>query len=163
MSIEQDIARVSLQEQTLQFEHFDARTAWDIGSRLKAAAEWKNAAVAIDITVNGHPLFFYTMPGTSPDNADWIRRKRNTVQRWHRSSLGFGLKLEKDQIDLFKRFGVDFNDYAVHGGSFPLVVAGTGCIGSITVSGLPHREDHGIIVEVLANFLGKPLAGLALE
>jgi uncharacterized protein (UPF0303 family) len=42
-------------------------------------------------------------------------------------------------------------------------VAGTGCIGTITVSGLPQRADHELIIEVLAEFLEQPLKELALE
>ena len=40
---------------------------------------------------------------------------------------------------------------------------GSGIVGSIAVSGLPEREDHGVIVEVLAEVLGKDINGLALD
>jgi uncharacterized protein (UPF0303 family) len=40
---------------------------------------------------------------------------------------------------------------------------GTGCIGTITVSGLPQRADHELIIEILAEFLEQPLKELALE
>jgi uncharacterized protein (UPF0303 family) len=36
-------------------------------------------------------------------------------------------------------------------------------VGAITISGLPQREDHKMVVAVLADFLGKPLADLALD
>jgi uncharacterized protein (UPF0303 family) len=85
MSIDQDIKKIALQEKRLQFKHFDAEVAWEIGTALKAAAEKRRVAVAIDIELAGHPLFSYAMPGTSPDNFDWIRRKRNVVMRYHRS------------------------------------------------------------------------------
>jgi uncharacterized protein (UPF0303 family) len=45
-------------------------------------------------------------------------------------------------------------DYASHGGCFPLLLESTGCVGTITVSGLPQRDDHYLIVEVLAAQLG---------
>ena len=63
-----DLARIALQEQRLQFERFDATTAWTLGVRLKSAAEAHGVAVAIDIQLHGQPLFFYAMPGTTPDN-----------------------------------------------------------------------------------------------
>jgi uncharacterized protein (UPF0303 family) len=158
-----DLDRIALQEQRLQFERFDATTAWTLGTRLKEAAEAHGFAVAIDIQLHGQPLFFYAMPGTTPDNVDWIRRKRNVVLRFQRSSYAIGLQLQQQQTTLEKQIGVDARDYAPHGGCFPLNLRGTGCIGTITVSGLPQRQDHELVVEVLAELLGQPLGDLALD
>ena len=36
---EQDLQRMALQEERLRFARFDLGTAWDLGVRLKAAAE----------------------------------------------------------------------------------------------------------------------------
>ena len=101
-----DLDRIALQEQRLQFERFDAATAWTLGMRLKEAAEAHGVAVAIDIQLQGQPLFFYAMPGTTPDNVDWIRRKRNVVQRFHKSSYAMGLQLKQRGIQLGESFGV---------------------------------------------------------
>jgi uncharacterized protein (UPF0303 family) len=158
-----NLSRIALQEQKLQFDYFDAAIAWEIGSRLKAAAEARSAAVAIDIQLHGQPLFFYATAGATPDNVDWIRRKRNVVLRYHRSSYAIGLELQQEQTTLEERIAVSARDYAPHGGCFPLNIKGTGCIGTITVSGLPQRLDHEMIVEVLAEFLGQPLDELALQ
>jgi uncharacterized protein (UPF0303 family) len=163
MTLEQDLERVARQEERLRFPGFDANTAWTVGTRLRAVAEARGQAVAIDIQVNGHPLFFAAMPGTTPDNIDWIRRKRNVVLRFHRSSYAMGLQLRKQQTTLTEKVGVDARDYASHGGCFPIKLHGTGCIGAITVSGLPQRADHELIVEVLAELLEQPLGELALE
>jgi uncharacterized protein (UPF0303 family) len=158
-----DIERIALQEQRLQFERFDATTAWTLGVRLKEAAEAHGVAVAIDIQLHGQPLFFYAMPGTTPDNVDWIRRKRNVVQRFQRSSYAVGLHLRQQGTTLEGQLGVDTRDYAPHGGCFPLKLIGTGCVGTITVSGLPQRQDHELVVEVLAALLGHSLEELALD
>ena len=163
MAIEQDIERVALQEERLRFRSFDANTAWTLGSRIRAVAASRGLSVAIDIQVNGHLLFFTAMPGTKPDNIDWIRRKRNVVQHFHRSSYAIGLQMRKQQTTLTEQIGVDARDYAPHGGCFPIKLQGTGCIGTITVSGLPQRADHELIIEVLAEFLELPLKELALE
>src|SRR5690349_9298208 len=40
-----DLERIALQEQRLQFERFDATTAWALGARLKSAAEAHGFAV----------------------------------------------------------------------------------------------------------------------
>jgi uncharacterized protein (UPF0303 family) len=163
MTIEQDIERVARQEERLRFRSFDANTAWTLGSRIRAVAVSRDLSVAIDIQVNGHLLFFAAMPGTTPDNIDWIRRKRNVVQHFHRSSYAIGLQMRKQQTTLTEQIGVDARDYAPHGGCFPIKLQDTGCIGTITVSGLPQRADHELIIEVLAEFLELPLKDLALE
>ncbi|HEY4739283.1 MAG TPA: heme-degrading domain-containing protein [Candidatus Acidoferrales bacterium] len=163
MGIERDLEKIALQEKRLQFKQFDSETAWTIGTNLKAAAEKRGVAVAIDIQLNGHSLFAYAMPGTTPDNQDWIRRKRNVVTRYHRSSYAVGLKLQRDQTTLQAKIGVELKDYAPHGGCFPILLQGTGCVGTITVSGLPQREDHALVVSVLQDYLHLTNEDLALD
>jgi uncharacterized protein (UPF0303 family) len=163
MTIDQDLKKIGLQEKRLQFKHFDAEVAWAIGTALKAEAEKRRVAVAIDIELAGHPLFSYAMPGTAPDNLDWIRRKRNVVMRYHHSSYAVGLKHEKAQTTLQGRSGLELRDYAPHGGCFPIFLAGTGCVGTITVSGLPQRDDHMLVVSVLQEYLRLTGEDLALD
>jgi uncharacterized protein (UPF0303 family) len=161
--IDADLARIAWQEERLTFYHFDGATAWELGCRLKAAAEGRRAALAIEIRLAGETVFFHAMAGTTPLNADWARRKRNLVELQHKSSYAIGLALQRDGQTLESKLGLATRDYAAHGGSFPLRLAGCGCIGAVTVSGLPQREDHALLVAVLADYLGQPLAELALE
>ena len=58
--------------------------------------------------------------------------------------------------------GMDPMDFAPAGGGFPIHLTGTGVVGVVTVSGVPQREDHGFVVEMLCRFLGKDHAALAL-
>ena len=57
--------------------------------------------------------------GATPDNAEWIRRKRNVTLRFHRSSYAIGLELARDKTTLEQRHGLKADDYMAHGGSFP--------------------------------------------
>lgn len=163
MGMKEDLAQIALQEKRLQFERFNESTAWELGGRLKAAAEARQVAIAIDIRLKGFPLFFYAMPGTSPDNADWMRRKRNVVERFHCSSYAMMLDLTLRETSFGARYGVSDADFVAAGGGFPIIVRGTGCVGSICVSGLPGRSDHGLVVEVVAGMLGVSAEDLALN
>ena len=163
MSVEQDIERIRMQEDRLQFPSFDIAAAWDLGNRLRAAGMARSAPIAVDVQMHGHPLFFSALPGSSPENLEWIRRKRNVVQLYRRSSYVVGLELQEKQTTLTTRLGVDAKDYVAVGGGFPILVRGTGCVGCIGISGLPAREDHGLIVSVLCEMLSVPLAEVALE
>jgi uncharacterized protein (UPF0303 family) len=163
MNIDQDLEKIALQEKRLKFKYFDSEVAWAVGTALKAAAEKRHVSVAIDIQLNGHTLFSYAMTGTTPDNWDWIRRKRNVVLRYHRSSFAIGLKHARAQTTLQEKSGLDLKDYAAHGGCFPIFLEGTGCLGTITVSGLPQREDHALVICVLQDYLGLTGEDLALD
>jgi uncharacterized protein (UPF0303 family) len=163
MEHERDLARIAAQEQALQFDSFDAAAAWELGGALKAAAEARGVAVTIEIRLAGHTIFLYAMPGTAPVNADWARRKRNVVELLGRSSYAVGLDQAQKQVSLEENTGLPLRDYATHGGSFPLRVRGVGLVGAITVSGLPQRDDHALIVAVLAERFGRPLAELTLD
>lgn len=154
MDIEKDLVRVALQEQRLRFDRFDPGIAWDIGLALKAAADRRGVGVALDIATPSYTLFSHAMAGTTPDNAEWVRRKRNVTLRFHRSSYAIGLELTRDGRTMEERHGLKADDYMAHGGSFPMRLAGPTCIGAITVSGLPQRDDHDLLTRTLAEFLG---------
>ncbi|MBC7669080.1 MAG: heme-degrading domain-containing protein [Gemmatimonadaceae bacterium] len=148
------LAAVAAQEKTLVFERFTLETAWTLGTALRDLALARSAPVAIDISLRDRPLFHAALLSAGPDNADWIRRKRNTVLTLGTSTLAVGLKLKASGETLESRYGLPLRDHAAHGGGFPLLMAGLGCIGAITISGLPQVEDHGLVVEGLERHLG---------
>jgi len=138
----------------LQFERFDADVAYELGGRMRGLLMERDAGATVEIQMAGQILFFAATVGAAPGQADWLRRKRNTVMRFHRSSYGVGRVLEKEGTTLETKHGLLPADYAAHGGGFPLVLRGSGCVGSIGVSGLPQREDHALVVQALAGMLG---------
>jgi len=162
MGLQEDIERVALQERELLLPRLDAKTAWELGERIRKMAEERGLAVVIDVREFGQPLFYTALEGTTPDNAEWVRRKSNVVARLHRSSYAIGLSLRAKSETLMEKYGLPVADYASHGGSFPLTVRGAGVVGSVTVSGLPQREDHELVVEALCACLGRDYASLGL-
>ena len=162
MGLNEDLERIALQERELQLPRLDAQTAWELGLRLRTMAAERGLAVVIDVRRFGQPLFYAAMEGTTPDNVEWVRRKRNVVARFHACSYAAGLKERAKNQTLLESQGLPMADYATHGGSFPLAVAGAGVVGSVTVSGLPQRADHELVVEALCGLLGKDYAELRL-
>jgi uncharacterized protein (UPF0303 family) len=137
------------QERRLQFDRFDNRDAWRLGSRLVELANARGLAVVIDIRRHGQQLFHAALPGTAADNDAWIERKIRVVDRFAASSLLVGRRLAGSGRALDAEAGVDPALYAAHGGSFPLRIRDVGVVGTITVSGLPQVQDHALVVEAI--------------
>jgi len=162
MSLTRDLVVIAKQEEELVFPEFDVDRAWKLGSRLRDLAVSRQLPVAIEVRRFGQPIFYTALSGSTPDNAEWVRRKGNVVARFYRSSYSIGLELKQTNSNLTDKFALPPADYASHGGSFPLKVAGAGVIGCVTVSGLPQRADHELVVEVLCGELGRDFHEFAL-
>lgn len=147
-----DIARVKRQELELVLPGLDEGVAFDIGAAIRARALAESLSLVVDVRTWDRQLFFSATPGTCADNAEWVRRKINTVRRFQRAS--YRLVLERGEGPFSPQSGADPMDYVIAGGGFPLRVAGAGVIGALTISGLPGRADHGVAVDALCDHLG---------
>ena len=157
MDINEKIALRQKEEALLCYPKFANEDALALGLKMvELAKEW-GVAVAIDIEVNGVQLFHYNMPGSNKRHCMWVRRKQNTVQVCQASSLHAGQQLELLGKELWRDWRLDEKDYAVIGGGFPICVAGTGIIGAVACSGLPHEDDHRLIVTAISEILGVDL------
>jgi len=160
MAAETDIALVKRQETELVLPVFDEAVAFEIGSSIRARALAEGLSLVVDIRSWDRQLFFSATPGTSADNAEWVRRKINSVRRFQRAS--YRLVLERGEGPFSVQSGADPADYVIAGGGFPLRVPGAGIVGSLTISGLPGRKDHGVAVDALCDHLGRNRADYAL-
>jgi uncharacterized protein (UPF0303 family) len=158
-SPEQELKRVEAEERELVLDSFDNQDALDLGLALVEKARAGRLPVAIDIERCGQRVFHAAMPGSAPDNAHWIERKKRLVNRTFRSSYSTGLRLRVEQRTLAEKMYLDENDYAPHGGCVPLVVGRVGFVGTVTVSGLPQRDDHELVVEALREHIAGRKAG----
>lgn len=163
MGLNEDLERIALQERELILPRLDADMVWQIGSKLRSLAAERNLPVVIDIRRFGQPLFYAAMDATTPDNLEWVRRKGNVVARFHSSSYTAALNEKVKGKTIYENQGLPLADYATHGGSFPLRVAGAGVVGSITISGLPMRQDHELVVEALCAVLDRSYEDLKLS
>jgi uncharacterized protein (UPF0303 family) len=160
MNTEDDIERVKRQEHDLVLPAFDEAVAYEIGSAIRARALTEGLSLVVDIRTWDRQLFFAATPGTSADNAEWVRRKVNSVRRFQRAS--YRLVLERGEAPFSEQSGASAADYVIAGGGFPIRVPGAGIVGALTISGLPGRHDHRVAVDALCDHLGKSRADYAL-
>jgi uncharacterized protein (UPF0303 family) len=141
------------QEQELQFASFDETTAWQLGCQLVERAQKAGLPVVIDIMRGTHQLFHASLRGSSADNDEWVKRKVRVVYRFEHSSFYIGQLLKSRGDSIEKNYLIPESEFAPHGGSFPIIIRGSGVIGAITVSGLPQEEDHKLVVEGISDYL----------
>ncbi len=162
MSTEDDLTKIAEQEKRLVFEAFNEATAFAIGSAIRERALVENLGIVIDVRTFDRPLFYAALPGSTGSNPDWARRKINVVRRFLKSTYRMVLEQQRPDRSFKIGEGIDIKDYVLAGGGFPVTVKGAGVIGVVAVSGLPEREDHGIIVDTLCDHFGIARQELAL-
>lgn len=157
-----DLAIIRRQEAELVFDRFDEGTAFAIGSTIRERARAEGLSLVVDIRLWDRQLFFAATPGTSANNAEWVRRKVNVVRRMLKSTYQLAVQRPEDDRRFPADRAMDAADYVLAGGAFPITVSGVGAVGAITVSGLPDRDDHGMVVWAICSHLGLDYGSLAL-
>ena len=152
-----DQTELAEEEARLVFGRFDEDTALQLGIALVELAWAEALPVVIDIRTPDRTLFHAALPGSSPDNDDWARRKSNAALRFHKSSLRVGTELRAKDRSLAYQ-GLPAADFADHGGAVPVRVAGVGVVAVATVSGLPQRDDHALVVRAMDQMLAAEAA-----
>jgi uncharacterized protein (UPF0303 family) len=145
------------QEKELQFTEFTNETALEIGLRIIKQATAENKNFTIGIRRNGQRLFHYAMPGTTRDNDSWVERKSNLAERFGHSSYYMFTFYQSLGMTMQQKSQLSETDYAASGGAFPIFIKNVGSVGVITVSGLPHEEDHKFVVSVIQNYLAEKI------
>ncbi|KAJ5387692.1 hypothetical protein N7509_010233 [Penicillium cosmopolitanum] len=178
------IAQEVSHEQT--FNTFTTSTAWTLGTALRERilslpqGTRKPALISIALataTSGGVPLHVVfqsaTESGTIPDNENWVRRKRNTVLRWGVSSwamrqktvsgLAAGATADEIESAFVRKYavasangGAVADEYAIHGGGYPIRVRGVeGLVAVVVVSGLKQEDDHQVVAETIREVIAK--------
>jgi uncharacterized protein (UPF0303 family) len=156
--LESSIAAIEAQENELRFPSFSNTEAIALGACLAEKARARGQAVTVDIRRGGQQLFHCALEGTSADNDQWLLRKARVVERFGHSSFLIGLRLKLAGQGIEERYCVSALEFSAHGGAFPVVVEGTGFVGTVAVSGLPQEEDHALVVECIREHIAaRPL------
>ncbi|MCB7136062.1 heme-degrading domain-containing protein [Cellulosimicrobium marinum] len=155
------IATVEAQERDLVLPAFTHDDAWRLGCLLVELAVERELPVTIDVRKGPQQVFHAAREGTTPDNDSWVERKVRVVQRFGASSYLVGLRSKARGTTFTEQHQLPLQEYAAHGGAFPVRVEGVGVVGVVTVSGLAQADDHALVVEALRAFLGTPETLLA--
>ena len=132
---------------------FDENLAWVLGHALVILAQRDNLGVVINIRTPNRTLFHAATPGSAALNDNWARRKSNAALMFAEASLLVGTR-NRAKAQTLADQGLDEADYADHGGAVPICVTGVGMVAVVTVSGLPQREDHAMVVTALRGMAG---------
>jgi uncharacterized protein (UPF0303 family) len=143
------------EEAELQFASFDAAAAWRLGRRLVELGMAEALPIAVQIRRGAQLAFHAGLAGASADNDAWLERKARLVARFGHSSFYLGRLLKSKGKSIEEAWLIPEADYAPHGGCFPIVVKGTGLVGSVAVSGLAQEDDHALVVRAVRAHLAE--------
>ena len=142
-------AQLTSQAEQLQFTSFSPDDALRLGEYALSIARTRDFPVAIEVWHTGRLIFKAALPGTSAENDDWLRRKKNVTEKFDDSTMAVRVKHEEQGLDFNKATLLPLEDYAAHGGGWPITVTDTGTVGFFGISGLPQVDDHKMIAECL--------------
>lgn len=152
-TIEEVLKILEMQEEILQFNHFNNQDALELGSLIVREAKQRNLSIAVSIRLNnGYTVFQYGFDGTNYHNEMWMTRKFNTVRTTEKSSLRVYTQLQQDEQTMADLF-LDEREYACCGGGFPIRIEEVGVIGCVIISGLNHVADHDFVIKCLSKYL----------
>jgi uncharacterized protein (UPF0303 family) len=158
-SLEAMIAEIEAEMAELQFPRFSKDDALNLGLLLVELGKTGNLPIAIDITRGDQVLFHVALEGATPDNERWIKAKQRTAARYEEPSLLVGLRARLGGGRIEDNAWFDQSVYAAHGGAFPVYVHGVGAVATVTVSGLPQKADHELVVQALREIHGSMRLG----
>jgi len=142
------------EEKRLTLTQFTSEDAFRIGSWITEKAIQEKLPIGVDIFAYGKTLFHFNSDLATPDNENWLRRKKNTVLHFHHSTKYFYIKVNGDQDLIQTKYGLSKTDHATIHGGFPLRLKEGGVVGAICVSGLKPEQDHDLVVEALVTYYG---------
>lgn len=148
------VEQVEAQERELVLTRFTHDDAWRLGRHLVDLATERGLPVTVDVRKGPQQVFHAAREGTTADNDSWVERKVRVVERFGASSYLVGLRARAQGQDFNAKHQLALQEYAAHGGAFPVRVDGVGVVGVVTVSGLAQGDDHVLVVEALRSLAG---------
>jgi len=133
---------------SMTFAHFTELDAHSLGEAMREEALRLSLPIVIDIRAGDTPLYSVMLPGATAENFDWARRKRNLTLLTKQDTWSHGQR-RLEGHDILDELGLDIREYASHGGCIPVFLADDVLVATVTVSGLPQKEDHELALKHL--------------
>lgn len=143
-----DVADLEAEFARFRFTAMDHEAAVALGEDLVRRSRAKGWPMAVSVKLGDHEVFHVALPGATPINDNWIRRKRNLLELTGEPTFLVGQRLVAEGKTL-DDLNLDEVDFAPAGGGYPLIVNDI-VVGSVIVSGVPQQDDHALVVEALA-------------
>lgn len=141
------------QEASLKLDTFDLNVALEIGELARGLGIRRLLPIAIEVKVGEWTVYHISLPGSGPQNQNWLDRKARVVLLKHHSTLYERVKAEENGVDWYEMNKLTEEFYAIHGGGIPIISKLNGFVGALLISGLPQLDDHNFGVEVLQSYL----------
>ena len=143
------------QEESLRVASFSNDDALRLGLIvIDRALKVFQKGVSVRIDVDGVTAFYHLMGNASLSNDWWMQKKMNGCKKTGHSSFYNYLEIEgmdrQEEYPWCKNTG----NYALRGGCFPLMTKNKEVLSYVAVSGLPQAEDHQLVADSIAQFLG---------
>jgi uncharacterized protein (UPF0303 family) len=151
MDANKELELLTAEEEALYLPKFSKDDACRLGAILNEIANEKGKPLAIEVYHNDLMVFRHLPSGTTRDNVMWLKRKYNSVALQEMSSMRFKALMGTYGFSSLKEWGMlDFTQYVLGGGGYPVVVKESGMVGIACVSGYVGTEDHEVLVEGLS-------------
>lgn len=144
-------------EELLQFSKFDQEDAYRLGTVLRQIGMAGEEPAAVRVVLDGLAVYQSFPNGTTAENGVWMDRKYATVLKSGTASLR--AFVERELFGVKEAWQEDEITHAFCGGGFPIVVQGV-FRGVALVSGLPHLEDHALLMRGIGAYLGRTVPEL---
>jgi uncharacterized protein (UPF0303 family) len=148
-------AGLALEAKTLTLASLTQAQALEIGGIAQELGLDRKLPIATEVRMKDWVVFHASLPGSTPDNDSWMRRKANVVNATGHSSMYEKVLVEEQGVDWHQSTGLLEADHAVYGGGLALNVVGLGLTGVLLISGLTEVEDHLLGVEILTEYLAR--------
>lgn len=148
-------AGLQLEAKTLVLPSLSQSEALEVGEIAYQLGRERALAITIEVQLREWPVFHVALPGTKPENDNWIARKARVVHATGNSTMYERVFAEENSFDWYAKNNLAEETHAIHGGGLPLNVNGLGLVGVLLISGLPQVQDHLLGVEIIAEFLAR--------
>ncbi len=153
--LEKNLKFYEEEEQELIFTEWNVDLAYEIGKDIVEFAKKERKTVGVEIYTQGRTVFKYLSQEATPNHEKWLSRKRNSVLFFYHSTAYLYKKMEADETQLVRKYGLPCEEATIIPGGFPIYVKGVGIIGSLCVTGMSFQEDHHLIVEMIKKWKEK--------